>query len=669
MTIAPATGVQTSPAVAAGPDPSVDDPSSAGSDAPDLFSLQFSYARILVDVDRLDEAERAVAALLDERPDDLDALSLYTKVLHMCGKISQALACWAQIHARSPHNENALAYLAAILSFARDPERGAGEFFALGQIQLARKPRVQVDLEEAFVAFLQRRPAEARAACDAIARRGVGRDAEQTKLALLAKAWIPEMSADLDIARDTLEEMGKLRGLEADTDRILSLVRVYERIGGRAELEAAVQICRFLEKRFEKMSLLLRLASIHARLGQSDEAARYRARYLERFRARMHRPSRAELLAVAAWRYLPLALLARVRTCDGTPPSDPSPRQRAVAAALDGATTEARSTFERTHEPIDVKYLADLAEIDGDAGLAARLRLEALRDDPADLHVLGALLDTAGADPAIASAFLRDDMAERARWTLESALRQAPLRADLWRRFGALLLIAGRTEESARHFTRAEALDEAARRDRAPIGRAQAAAVYQLFGKAKGLIHEIWAGRRPADAGRGGHLDAEDVLGNLTPEMARAVRNTFFSVREYARSKLPNLCRDVMDWSYTYKVTKEDEPSGGLSAGLPSALALLSAIVQRPLSQRMASTGLLVADAHDVLVVRRVGDAPQKVKAAYHKGLDRLLVPVENREDLDRGDVPPEIRRELVRYVANFDEAVTLAFGDGLWTT
>jgi hypothetical protein len=46
-----------------------------------------------------------------------------------------------------------------------------------------------------------------------------------------------------------------------------------------------------------------------------------------------------------------------------------------------------------------------------------------------------------------------------------------------------------------------------------------------------------------------------------------------------------------------------------------------------------------------------------------------LLVPAENREDLERsGQVPPEIVRERVSFVAGFDEAVTLALGDAIWT-
>ena len=59
-------------------------------------------------------------------------------------------------------------------------------------------------------------------------------------------------------------------------------------------------------------------------------------------------------------------------------------------------------------------------------------------------------------------------------------------------------------------------------------------------------------------------------------ELRAAIRNTFVAVREYARAKLPHATADINDYTYSYKLPKEDEPSGGLSAGLPSALAFLS---------------------------------------------------------------------------------------------
>jgi ATP-dependent Lon protease len=163
--------------------------------------------------------------------------------------------------------------------------------------------------------------------------------------------------------------------------------------------------------------------------------------------------------------------------------------------------------------------------------------------------------------------------------------------------------------------------------------------------------------------GEGGILRRDDILGNLTTEMRDNVRNTFLAAREYAQAKFPHLTRDILNYNYGYKVTKEDEPSGGTSAGLPTALAFLSVFIQRPVHQYLASTGMLVTDAHDVLTVRAVGDIEYKVEGAYHRNLKMIIVPVGNRPVLQHsGVVPRAICEEFVRYVADLDEVVGLVF-------
>jgi ATP-dependent Lon protease len=112
-------------------------------------------------------------------------------------------------------------------------------------------------------------------------------------------------------------------------------------------------------------------------------------------------------------------------------------------------------------------------------------------------------------------------------------------------------------------------------------------------------------------------------------------------------------------------VTKEDEPSGGTSAGLPTALAFLSVFLQRPVPQDVASTGVVVTDAHDVLTVRLVGDLDYKVDGAYHRNLRMILVPSGNRPMLERSTIVPHaIGDEIVRYVPDLDQAAGLVFGD-----
>jgi len=143
------------------------------------------------------------------------------------------------------------------------------------------------------------------------------------------------------------------------------------------------------------------------------------------------------------------------------------------------------------------------------------------------------------------------------------------------------------------------------------------------------------------------------------------VRNTFFAVREFSRSRFPHATQDLMEYNYSFKVTKDDEPSGGTSAGLPAALAFLSVLLQKPLAQDVAMTGVLVADSHDVLTVRSVGDLIYKVEAAYHRNLRMIVVPSEDRVQLERSSrLPRRVLDEVVRYVSTLDDAIPEVFAE-----
>jgi tetratricopeptide (TPR) repeat protein len=626
------------------------------------------HATVLVEVGELYDAEIEIAALLEERPEDLSALDLLAKIKHMRGELSAAVACWAQVHARSPSYGEALMRLSSIFQLASDTERGAGEFLVLGPYQLWRKPAAHLELEEVFRLFLSRRPLEAMNKCDELAEKYRGRDAEIFKLASLAKGWIAQLSGDLDRARSILEELGSERGFENDGDRILALGRLYERIGSPELLESAVQIYRHFERQGEKVSVLGHLASLFRRLGRLEEADRYELLFTRLFRRRMHRPSFAETTWIASRRYVPLRKLLRIEFPDTDGSPDGSERERAIALALAGHRQSARDLFERGGDVLDAKYLADLAALDGSPDRAAELYMRTLQSDPTDLAVVEWLLEHYGASGPrrIAAYFRQPEAAERTLALLRGALRASPRRPSLWREMASFYRIVGRDGDAARCRERAEALEEAAARDREPVGRVLADAVYRFVGRAKGLIHEIWAARRPAPPGRGGFL--EEILGNLTPEMTQLVRNTFLSVREYARARWPHQTRDILDFNYTFKVTKEDEPSGGTSAALPSALAFLSVFLDRPVPQDMASSGALIADSHDVQVVRPVGDPEYKVRGAYNRNLRRVVLPEGNRPELEVNPlVPAPVCREIVRYAATLDDAVVLAFGEDVW--
>jgi hypothetical protein len=643
-----------------------------------LANLQF--ATVLTELGDLGEAEGEVLRLLHHQPEDRRSLSLLAKIKHIRGELSAAFALWVRAHALAAEDGGAPMRLATMLRLAQDPERGAGEFLALGQNQLWRKPASMLELERAFRLFVARRPDEAREACAQLAKANAGRDRDLFKLATLAQSWIAELSGDLAGACAVLERLGAERGFENDTDRALALARLYEQLGDAEHLEKAINVCAYLARSlrsFERVTTLGRVAALYRELGRMEEAEHTEADFLSAFRARMHRPSRADVMAAAAERYLPLARLAAIRAPLETSPADTEPRQRAIGLALEGHADPARALFELGGTPLDRKYIADLALGAGERERAVELYLATLADDGGDRRIVGWLLDQLADSPRGGPAsdrerrLIRDhfqvpEAQAQARSLLDAAIRDAPRRAAPWRELAALLRLGGATTEAAQCEARADALATAALRRERAMGRVLSAAVYHFADAAKGLVHEIWVTRRRVADGRGGQL--EEIFGNLTPEFGQAVRNIFVSVREYTLAKLPHLAGELASFNYAFKVTKEDEPSGGVSAGLPTALALISAFIDRPVPQDIAASGALVADAHDVLVVARVGEAEFKVRGAYNRNLRAVLLPEGSRADVERSHhVPRAICDELVVFVEDLDAAVSFVFGDDVW--
>jgi len=624
------------------------------------------YAKVLVEIGQLRRAEHEVAEVLDENPEHTEALSLFTKIKHIRGQLSLAVACSVQLQSKEAGRGQARMHLESLLHLAQDPSQGAGEFLALGQNQLVQKPTAYLALEEAFRLFVTRRPNEASSTCRNVASRYHDRDPYVYKLAVLAESWIYELTGNLPVAIEILERLGRERGFETDTDRLQALVKLYDRSGTQGALAAELNILRYLEGHTDGTEVLGRLSVLYRRLNDPSSAEEYERRHRVAYLREKHRPTRAEVVQAAAEHFIPLERLREIRFVDPQPIQPADPREAALALALEGDLEGARKRFAAGTDLLDVKYQANLEAARGDEEGASALFLRALRDDPTDPPVIAWLLDRwkKHHSRSVASAFRDEAILAPVLETLERAAHDAPGDPRLWRRLETLFeLQGGNSPQAAQFAARAAALERNAVDRAQGIGRVFSAATYRFAGRVSGLIHEVWATREMVAPGQGGALRRDDILGNLTQEMRDNVRNTFLAAREYAQAKFPHLTREIMNFNYGYKVTKEDEPSGGTSAGLPTALAFLSVFVQRPLKQDMASTGILVTDAHDVLTVRAVGDIEQKVDGAYHRNLKSILVPMGNRPILDQsGIVPRAIRDDLVRYVSDLDEAVQLAF-------
>ena len=94
-------------------------------------------------------------------------------------------------------------------------------------------------------------------------------------------------------------------------------------------------------------------------------------------------------------------------------------------------------------------------------------------------------------------------------------------------------------------------------------------------------------------------------------------------------------------------------PKDGPSAGLPVLCALASAMSGCPARRDVAMTGEVTLQGR----VLAVGGIKEKVLAAHREGLTRLILPADNRDDLEK--VPAEVREELdIRFVERVEECL-----------
>ena len=630
---------------------------------------RLQLARVLIAVGELRDAESEIAAAIEEDAEDSSAFGLLAKVKHMRGELSEAVACWARTHANGSANQAARMHLDAMYGLALDPERGAGEFLAIGHKQLVRKPMAYLALEEAFVHYVARRPAQAREHCQRVADRHRTRDRDLYKLAVLADAWIAQHAGDVGVACEVLEALGRERGFETDRDRICTLVDLYEVDGTPERLRAAVNICRFLERTDPVPWITGRLAKLLRRLGHDAQADAYEARHMIEFRRGMNRPIRADLIRVAARRYLPLRRLRAVACPDDDLPDAPSRAELLVAQAL--AVGGEQASLSPAFEALGgchLGYAAEIAWLGGDAPRAAELWRAALAAEPTDVHIVRAALGDQDCGHLVVAQLTDELPVDRLTQTLNDALEMDPRDPRPWRALG-LLLQSSAPARAQKAIERADAIEETRRATKGRIGLTLAAAVYRFVGRSKGLIHELWASRTPCEGGpSNGVLTAESILGNVTDDMRSGIQATFVSVREYARVTFPHLMADAGDYKYGFRITKDDEPSSGTSAGLPTALAFLSVFLQRSVHQDLAFTGAIVADAHDVLIVGPVSDLEDKVRGAYHRDLRGIVVPAANRSDVAASPlVPSAVAERFCHYVSRFDDAVKIAFGEDIF--
>jgi ATP-dependent Lon protease len=101
-------------------------------------------------------------------------------------------------------------------------------------------------------------------------------------------------------------------------------------------------------------------------------------------------------------------------------------------------------------------------------------------------------------------------------------------------------------------------------------------------------------------------------------------------------------------------------PKDGPSAGVTMATALVSLMTDRPVRPLTAMTGEITLSGN----VLPVGGIKEKFLAAKRAGVKNVLLPAENRQNVEEDLTPEQIEGVTIHYVSRIDEALAIALPD-----
>jgi ATP-dependent Lon protease len=160
------------------------------------------------------------------------------------------------------------------------------------------------------------------------------------------------------------------------------------------------------------------------------------------------------------------------------------------------------------------------------------------------------------------------------------------------------------------------------------------------------------------------HIEALMMPGSktltITGQLGEVMRESAQTALSYVRARAEDL-RIAPDF-YERHDLHLHIPSGavakdGPSAGIALAVAIVSLLTDTPVSGDVAMTGEITLRGR----VLPVGGIKEKVLAARRAGVHKVVLPAQNRRDLD--DVQPEILQDLeLIFVDTMDEVLAAAF-------